>query len=56
MSRLMVGLLAATTAAMSGLVGLAHGELALIMIAGAGAASGIGAWLALPGSKKTLPS
>ena len=52
MSRSMVGLLAAAGAIMSMLVGLIHGDWMPVMIAGAGAATGLAACLALPGSKK----
>jgi hypothetical protein len=48
----MVGLLAAVGATMSALVGLTHGDLIPVMIAGAGTASGMAAYLALPSSKK----
>jgi hypothetical protein len=51
MSRSMVGLLAAVGAIMSALVGLAHGDLVLTLIAGAGTASGLAAYLALPSKK-----
>jgi hypothetical protein len=50
----MVGLLAAAGATMSALVGLMHGDLALSMIAGAGTASGLAAYLALLPNKKNL--
>jgi uncharacterized membrane protein YuzA (DUF378 family) len=52
MSRTMVGLLAAVGAIMAALVGLIHGDLVLVIIAGAGTASGLAAYLALPASKK----
>jgi len=54
MSRSMVGLLAAVGATMSALVGLTHGDLVPVMIAGAGTASGLAACLALPTIKKIL--
>jgi hypothetical protein len=54
MSRSMVGLLAAVGAIVSALVGLTHGDLVPVMIASAGTASGLAAYLALPGSKKNL--
>jgi hypothetical protein len=54
MSRRMVGLLAAAGATMSAIVGLVHGDVVPIMIAGAGTASGLAAYLALPDSKKVL--
>ncbi len=55
MSRSMVGLLAAVGAAMSALVGLAHGDLVFVIIAGAGAATGLAAYAAaLPQVKKNL--
>jgi hypothetical protein len=52
MSRTMVGLLAAVGAIMSALVGLTHSDLVLVIIAGAGTASGLAAYLALPTAKK----
>jgi hypothetical protein len=48
MPRTMVGLLAAVGAAMSALVGLAHGDLVWVAIADAAAATGLAAYLALP--------
>jgi hypothetical protein len=54
MPRSMVGLLAAVGAAMSGLTGLLHGDLAWETLASAAAATGLAAYLALPSSKKTL--
>jgi hypothetical protein len=54
MSRTMVALLTAAGAIMSALVGLMHGGLDLLLIAGAGIASGLGAYLALMPSKKTI--
>jgi hypothetical protein len=51
----MVGLLAAVGAAMSALVGLTHGDLVPLVIAGAATASGLAASLALsPVKKKSL--
>ena len=52
MSRTMVGLLAAAGAIMAALVGLTHGDLVPVIITGAGAASGLAAYLALPDAKK----
>jgi len=52
MPRSMVGLLAAVGAVMSGLVGLSHGDVLPIMIAGAGAGTGLAAYFALPAIKK----
>jgi len=54
MSRKMVGLLAAVGATMSALAGLMRGEMVPVMIAGAGAgaASGLAAYLGLPAEKK----
>lgn len=52
MSRSMVGLLAAVASTMSALVGLAHGDPVPFLIAGAGTASGLAAYLAMPSSKK----
>jgi hypothetical protein len=54
MSRSMVGLLAAAGAAMSALVGLVHAGIVPVMIASAGAATGLAAYLALPPQKKSL--
>lgn len=54
MSRSMVGLLAAVGTTMSALVGLIHGDLVAAVIAGAAAASGLAAYLALPAVKKCL--
>ena len=54
MRRSMASLLAAVGAAMSALVGLAHGDLAGITVAGAAGAAGLAAYLAIPASKKTL--
>jgi len=51
-SRRTVGLLAAVAAVMSGLVGLVHGDVGPVLIASAGVASGLAAYLALPPSKK----
>jgi hypothetical protein len=48
---MVVGLLAAVGAVMSAIVGLAHGDLMPAMIAGAGAATGVAAYLASPASK-----
>jgi len=47
-----VGLLAAVGAAMSALVGFARGDLVWMIIADAAAATGLGAYLALPPKKK----
>jgi len=52
MSRILVGLLAAVGATMSALVGLTHGDLVPVMIAVAGTASGLAAYLALPSRKE----
>jgi len=54
MSRRTVGLLAAVGAVLSALVGLVHGDLASIMVAGAGAATGLAAYSALPPLKKNV--
>ena len=55
MPRSMVGLLAAFGTAMSVLVALAHGDVALVIIAiVAGTATGSAAYAALPFSKKNL--
>jgi hypothetical protein len=52
---MVVGLLAAVGAIMSAIVGLAHGDLMPAMIACAGAATGVAAYLAAsPASKKTF--
>ena len=51
MSRIVVGLLAAAGAITAALVGLTHGDLPQVMIAGAGAATGLAAYLALPPKK-----
>jgi hypothetical protein len=59
MPRSMVGLLAAVGAAMSALVGFAHGDLVLVTVADAAVATGLAAYLALlPSSalKKCLKS
>jgi hypothetical protein len=52
MAQSMVGLLAAVGAAMSALVGLAHGELVWVIVAGAATATGAAAYLALLPQKK----
>jgi hypothetical protein len=52
MARSVVGLLAAVGAALSALVGLAHGELIWVTLANAAAATGLAAYLALPPLKK----
>jgi hypothetical protein len=52
MPRSVVGLLAAVGAAMSALVGLAHGTLVWFVITDAAAATGLAAYLALLPSKK----
>jgi hypothetical protein len=54
MPQRMVGLLAAVGAAMSALVGLAHGALVWIAVADAAAATGLAAYLALSPIKKSL--
>lgn len=54
MPRSVVGLLAAVGATMAALVGLVHGDSVPVMIAGAGASTGVAAYLALPSSKKNL--
>lgn len=54
MSRGLVGLLAAAGAAMSALVGLVHADMVPVMIASAGAAAGLAAYLTLPPQKKSL--
>jgi hypothetical protein len=54
MSRSMVGLLAAAGAIMAGLIGLTHGDSALVLVAGAGAGTGLAAYAAMPSSKKTF--
>jgi hypothetical protein len=51
MSRTMVGLLAAAGSIMSALVGLTHGDLVPVLIAGAGTAGGLAAYLALSSQK-----
>jgi sarcosine oxidase gamma subunit len=51
---MVVGLLAAVGAAMSALVGVSHADVLTVMIMGAGAATGLAAFLALPPSKKIL--
>lgn len=53
MPRGMVGLLAAVGAAMSALVGLAHGGVVWLMIAAATVAVGLAAYGALPLKKKS---
>jgi hypothetical protein len=52
MSRSVMGLLAAAGAIMAGLVGLTHGDSAVALVAGAGAATGLAAYLAAPLRKK----
>lgn len=52
MPRGMVGLLAAVAAAMSAVIGLAHGVLFWAAAIDAAAAAGLGAYLALPPTKK----
>lgn len=54
MLRSMVGLLAAVGAAMSGLLGLIHGDVVWAILVAAASAMGLAAYLALPPSKKTL--
>ena len=51
---MVVGLLVAVGAVMSALVGLAHGDLMPAMIVGAGATTGLAAYLTSPASKKCL--
>lgn len=51
MSRSVVGLLAAVGTITSALVGLAHGDVVPVMIMGAGTATGLAAFLALPSKK-----
>jgi hypothetical protein len=53
MSRSMVGLFAAVAATMSVLAGVIHGPPEPFLLVGAGAASGLTAYLALPKAKKT---
>jgi hypothetical protein len=53
MPRSMVGLLVAVGTAMSGLIGLTHGDVIPALITGAAFATGLAAYLALP-SKKNL--
>jgi hypothetical protein len=48
----MVGLLAAVGTTLCALASLIHGVLILAVIVGAGAATGLAAFLALPSSKK----
>jgi hypothetical protein len=48
----MVGLLAAAGAIMAALVSFIHGDLVALVIAVAGAATGLAAYLALPHIKK----
>jgi anti-sigma-K factor RskA len=50
----MVGLLAAVSAAMSAVTGLAHGVLLWAVVVDAAAAAGLVAYLALPPTKKRL--
>lgn len=54
MSRSVVGLLAAVGAALSAIVGLAHGELVWALVATAPVATGLATCLALPSNKKTF--
>jgi poly(3-hydroxybutyrate) depolymerase len=54
MSRTMVGLLAAAGAVMAALVGGNDGWVEAVLIAFAGTATGLAAYLALPPSKKRL--
>ena len=51
MSRSVVGLLAAAGAIMAALVGLVHGDFVPAVIACTGTATGLAAYLALPGQK-----
>jgi hypothetical protein len=51
MPRIVVGLLAATGAAMAAVVGYVHGDADFAVITAAATASGLAAYLALPGSK-----
>jgi hypothetical protein len=53
MPRSMVGLLAAVGATMFALVQFAHGGVLCLTLADAAAATGLAAYLALPGDKKT---
>lgn len=55
MSRNMVGLLAAVGATMSAFASLLHGDQTIAVILGAGASTGLAAYLALP-SKKMPPN
>lgn len=50
-----VGLLAAVGAALVGVVGLLHGDLTWIALAGGSAATGVAASLALVPNKKNVP-
>jgi hypothetical protein len=52
MPRSTVGLLAAVGATMSALVGLVHGGLVSVVVAGSALATGLAAYLALPSAKK----
>lgn len=52
MSRVLVGVLAACGAATAALVGLAHGDAVPAVAACSGAATGLAAYLAVPGIKK----
>jgi hypothetical protein len=52
MPQIMVGLLSAVAAAMSGLVAFAHGSLAWVVIAVAAAAAGLAAFAVAPLQKK----
>lgn len=52
MPRSTVGLLAALGAILSALVGLVHGNVEALIMLGAGAATGLAAYTALPDNKK----
>lgn len=54
MCRIVVGLLAGVGAAMSALVGLAHGDLVPVIAANVGVATGLAAYLALLPPKKNV--
>ena len=56
MPRSMVGLLAAAGATMAATVSLVHGDAIPLMITGAGGCTGLAAYLALPGVKKSITS
>jgi len=52
MTRRAVGLLGAAGVTMSALVGLAHGDVVPVLIAGAASASGLATYLSLPSQKE----